>query len=303
MMSEVYRPIKNWNMTIYRKLAKTYTPPIQQGFLGPGHLARPVIQADFTESDPFIMLMDDRLDKQDEQPVGGPHPHAGFETVSLLLEGSIGDEVYRMKVGDLQLMTAGSGIIHAETIEGDASMRLLQLWLNLPKKDRWATPRVQDLPIEKVPTTTHNGTTVKVYSGSLAGLTSPIQNYTPLIIADIHLPPGTTTVQHIPASFTTFLYMLEGSLQVGDEANELHRDQVGWLDRHAEETLSELKLTSGETGARVILYAGEPQGNAIVSQGPFIGDTQADIRRLYQEYRQGKLHHIATVEASQRILW
>ncbi|AUD00779.1 pirin family protein [Spirosoma pollinicola] len=290
-------------MNRHRKLVKTYTPPTQPGFLGPGHLASPVIQVDFTESDPFIILMDDRLDKQDEQPVGGPHPHAGFETVSLLLEGSIGDDAYQMKGGDLQLMTAGSGIIHTETIEGKASMRLLQLWLNLPKKDRWATPRVQDLPLEKVPTATHQGTTIKVYSGSLAGMTSPIQNYTPLILADIHLQPGTTTVQHLPASFTTFLYVLEGSLQLGDEANELHRDQVGWLDRHAEETLSELKLTGGETGARIILYAGEPQGDAIVSHGPFIGDTQDDIRRLYQEYRQGKLHHIATVEASQRILW
>lgn len=290
-------------MTIHRKLVKTHTPPTQQGFLGPGHLARPIIQVDFAESDPFIVLMDDRLNKQDEQPVGGPHPHAGFETVSLLLEGSMGDEAHQMKGGDLQLMTAGGGIIHTETIRGNTLMRLLQLWLNLPKKDRWATPRVQDLPLEKVPATTDNGTTIKVYSGSLAGITSPIRNYTPLIIADIHLPPGTTTVQHIPASFTTFLYVLEGSLRVGDELKELHQDQVGWLDRYAEETLSELKLTSVETGARIILYAGEPQGDAIVSHGPFIGDTQEDIRRLYQEYRQGKLEHIATVEASQRILW
>jgi redox-sensitive bicupin YhaK (pirin superfamily) len=290
-------------MNLHRKLVKINTPPTQQGFLGSGHLARPVIQVDFTESDPFIVLMDDRLNKQDELPVGGPHPHAGFETVSLLLEGDMGDEAHRMKGGDLQLMTAGSGIVHTETIEGEASMHLLQLWLNLPKKDRWAMPRVQDLPLEKVPATTHNGTTIKVYSGSLAGITSPIRNYTPLIIADIHLQPGTTTVQHLPASFTTFLYVLEGSLQVGDEAKEIHQDQVGWLDRHAEVTLSELKLTSGETGVRVILYAGEPQGDAIVSHGPFIGDTQEDIRRLYQEYRQGKMQPIATVEASQRILW
>ena len=115
--------------------------------------------------------------------------------------------------------------------------------------------------------------------------------------------PSTITVQYLPASFTTFLYVLEGSLQVGDEAKEIHQHQVGWLDRHHVETLSELKLTSGVTGARVILYAGEPQGDAILSHGPFIGDTQEDIQRLYRAYRQGKLDHIATVEASQRILW
>ncbi|MCK8494621.1 pirin family protein [Spirosoma sp. RP8] len=290
-------------MNLHRKLVNVYTPPVQQGFLGDGHVARPVIQVDYIQSDPFIVLMDDQLTKLNEQPVGGPHPHAGFETVSLLLEGEMGDEAHRLHDGDLQIMTAGSGIIHTETIERQASMRLLQLWLNLPKKDRWAKPRVQDLSLDKVPTFAQNGVTIGVYSGSLAGLTSPIQNYVPLIIADIRLQPGASTVQHIPASYTAFLYVLDGSLQVGDQAQEIHQEQVGWLNRSADEASSELKLTAGESGSRLILYAGEPQGDAIVSHGPFIGDTQEDIRRLYQEYRQGKMNHIATVEASQRMLW
>ncbi|GAB4029091.1 pirin family protein [Spirosoma gilvum] len=293
-------------MDFHRKLVNIYTPPTQPGFLGAGHLASPVIQVDFTESDPFIVLMDDRLNKQDDEPVGGPHPHAGFETVSLLLKGEMGDGAHRLKGGDLQLMTAGSGIIHTETIDRKASMRLLQLWLNLPKKDRWTEPRVQDLPLEKVPTFSHNGVDIKVYSGSLAGVASPIQNYTPMIIADIRLQPGVTTIQHLPASYTAFLYVIEGSLQVGNETsglNGLHQDQVGWLNRYTEEGQSELNLSAGETGSRVILYAGQPQGDAIVSYGPFIADTQDDIRRLYQEYRQGKMRHIETVPAAQRILW
>ncbi len=138
-------------MAIERKLIKINTPKATPGFLGKGHMARPVVMGNFSESDPFILLMDDVLDKQDEEPAGGPHPHAGFETVSLLLEGEIGDDAHKMKGGDFQIMTAGSGIIHTETIEKKAKMRLLQLWLNLPQKDRWATPRVQDLPLEHVP--------------------------------------------------------------------------------------------------------------------------------------------------------
>ncbi|HSF44751.1 MAG TPA: pirin family protein, partial [Chitinophagaceae bacterium] len=153
-----------------RKIVRQYTPQGEPGFLGAGHIARPIIKGAFSETDPFIMLMDDMLDKQDEIPVGGPHPHAGFETVSLMLEGELGNGEHRMKSGDFQMMTAGRGIVHTETIDKKSRMRLLQLWLNLPKKDRWTTPRVQDLPDERVPRKNLAGVTIKLYSGSLAGL-------------------------------------------------------------------------------------------------------------------------------------
>src|SRR5215218_1039470 len=198
-------------MTIKRNLVKIETPKSQPGFLGPDHTARPVISGNFSDSDPFIFLMDDFLDKKDNEPVGGPHPHAGFETVSLLLEGEIGDAAHKMKGGDFQLMTAGSGIVHTEAIDKAVKMRLLQLWVNLPKKDRSATPRVQNLPLEHVPTVTGNGVDIKLYSGSLAGLHSPVQNYVPMIIADITIKPGATTIQEIPANFNTFLYVIKGS--------------------------------------------------------------------------------------------
>src|SRR5215204_1783177 len=179
-------------MSIKRKLIKVNTPAGQPGFLGPHHIARPVIRCSFSDTDPFIMLIDDMLDRKDNTPVGGPHPHAGFETVSFLLEGEIGDEAHKMKGGDFQIMTAGSGIVHTETIDKAAKMRLLQLWVNLPKKDRLATPRVQDLPASQA-----DGVYIKLYSGSLSGLTSPVQNYVPMIIADITLDPGITTIQQL----------------------------------------------------------------------------------------------------------
>ena len=94
-------------MQIKRKLEKVDTPQGQPGFMGAGHTARPVLKGGFTQTDPFIMLMDDVLDKKDTTPAGGPHPHAGFETVSFLLEGEMGDEAHTMKAGDFQIMTAG----------------------------------------------------------------------------------------------------------------------------------------------------------------------------------------------------
>jgi len=289
-------------MSITRKLVRIHTPEGQPGFLGAGHTARPVIGGKFSESDPFIFLMDDWLDKKDNEPVGGPHPHAGFETVSLLLEGQIGDNAHKMKGGDFEIMTAGSGIVHTETIEKKTKLRLLQLWLALPKKDRWATPRVQDLPLEHVPTLNENGVVVKLYSGSLAGITSPIQNYSPMIVADITIEAGVSTVQQIPANYNAFLYVIKGSILVGESGKLLNQDQVGWLDLQTDTAQSDVELTAGENGVRFVLYAGKPTGDNIVSHGPFIADNLEDIQRLYREYSRGKMKHISTVPESQRIL-
>jgi redox-sensitive bicupin YhaK (pirin superfamily) len=292
---------KKMVMSIKRKLVRINTPQGAPGFLGAGHIARPVISGAFSDSDPFIMLMDDMLDKKDTTPVGGPHPHAGFETVSFLLEGEIGDEAHKMKGGDFQIMTAGSGIVHTETIDKIAKMRLLQLWVNLPKKDRWATPRVQDLPLEHVPALSEDGVQIRLYSGSFAGLQSPIQNYVPMIIADIDMEKGALTIQHVPANYNACLYVIRGSVAVGEEAQLLSEGQVGWLNISGNDADSDLGLTAGEQGVRFVLYAGKPTGEQIVSYGPFIADSSEDIKRLYQEYRQGKMQHISTAPAEQRI--
>ena len=247
------------------------------------------------------MLMDDLLDKKDEEPVGGPHPHAGFETVTLLIEGEIGDDVHTMKSGDIQMMTAGSGVIHTETIEKKTRMRLLQLWLVLPKANRWTAPRVQNLLVADVPALSENGLRIKVYSGSFAGLASPVSNYVPLTIADVRLDEAVSIIQNIPSSFNTFLYVLEGSVRVGEEGESVQKNQVGWLDIHKDSTPSELALTAGSSGVRFILYAAQPQGDPIVAHGPFVGDNQEDIIQLYKEYRQGKMKDISSVAASSQV--
>lgn len=286
-----------------RKLIKIQSPAAKPGFLGAGHTARAVVEVPYADSDPFILLMDDMLDKTDGEPAGGPHPHAGFETVSLLLEGEMGDASHAMKAGDFQKMTAGSGIIHTETIKRDTKMRLLQLWLVLPQKDRWVQPKVQDLSLEKVPVISGDGSQIRLYSGTLNGISSPIQNYVPVIIADIHLQEGAKIKLELPSSYSTFLYGITGMAKVGANNDLLHPDQVGWLDRFTENSLSELELTAGDSETRLLLYAGQPQGEQIVSHGPFIADNQEDITRLYQEFRHGKMKHISTVPPEQRVTW
>ncbi|MBC7848298.1 MAG: pirin family protein [Chitinophagaceae bacterium] len=285
-----------------RKIVRRYTPEAQPGFLGAGHLARPVVAGGFENTDPFILLMDDELDKKDNSPVGGAHPHAGFETVTLLLDGEIGDAAHKMKRGDFQLMTAGSGIVHTETIDKIAKMRLLQLWLNLPKNDRNVLPRVQDLSNEHVPSFSQNGLSIKLYSGSFGGLSSPISNYSAMIVADINIHSNTGTTQELPANFNSFIYVLEGTVTVGEDGQTLQKGEVGWLDRSGEVAQSKLTLSAGIRGSRFVLYAGLPTGDSIVSHGPFIADSSEHIMQLYKEYRQGRMIHINDVPQEQRIV-
>jgi len=136
----------------------------------------------------------------------------------------------------------------------------------------------------------------------LAGLTSPVENYSPMIVADVTMEPGVSTVQQIPADYNTFLYVINGNVKVGENEKLLNQDQVGLLDLPGDTAQSDLKLTAGENGVRFVLYAGKPTGDNIVSHGPFIADSLEDIQRLYQEYRRGKMKHISTVPQSQRIL-
>ena len=290
-------------MIIKRELTTVHAPETQLSFLGAGHVARPVMMNKFSETDPFILLMDDVLDKKNEKPVGGPHPHAGFEAVTLVLEGELGHGINKMKAGDFELMTAGSGIIHSETIDKIVRRRVLHLWLTLPKKDRWVTPRVQKLLATHAPKTFKNGVHIRLYSGSFAGLASPIQNYVPLIVADVEMASRVTTTQEIPANYNSFLYVLRGSVKIGEEEKVLYENENGWLNAPTGDGPSELKLTAGEEGVRFVLYAAKPQGENIVAYGPFIGDTSDDISRLRLEFRKGRMRHISTAPETQRVVW
>jgi redox-sensitive bicupin YhaK (pirin superfamily) len=286
-----------------RKLTTVYAPPSQPGFLGQGHVARPVIGVEFSQSDPFIMLMDDMLEKTDNNPVGGPHPHAGFETVSLVLKGELGEGTHAMKAGDFEIMTAGSGIVHTETISRPTEMRLLQLWLNLPKKDRKALPRIQRLEAEHVPNISEGGVSIRVYSGTFGGVSSPIRNHTPLIVAEIVMEARASMAGILPADFSAFLYVIQGRVHVGKGMEELPTDHVGWLDRSDLPEDSQLDVTAGDGGAHFVLYAARPQHHEIVSHGPFIADSMDDIRQLYAEYRAGKMRHITEVPSEQKLVY
>jgi redox-sensitive bicupin YhaK (pirin superfamily) len=283
-------------MSQHRRIARVLTVPAPTtGFIGPGHLASQVIPSeDFALYDPFIMLADDRLDLGERQ-VGGPHPHAGFETVTLMLEGEIydRDEGGVIKAGEVQWMTAGKGIIHSENVASRGKVRLLQLWLTLPKDCRWMPPAFQDIHTDAVPVRREPGVTVRVYSGASGNARSRTRNQVPVTLVELVMDVGASVDQDLPTSYNGFVYVLRGSVRAGENATPLTTDHTGWLDRPEGEGPSVLRFTAGDEGARLVLYAGQPQGDAIVSHGPFIGDTQEDIARLYAEYRAGRFERMS----------
>jgi redox-sensitive bicupin YhaK (pirin superfamily) len=160
---------------------------------------------------------------------------------------------------------------------------------------------VQRLSAEHVPSVSVDGATIKVYSGSFAGASSPISNHTPLIIAEITLQAGASMTSILPADFSTFVYVLAGAVQVGSDHKDLLTDEVGWLDRSESSGDSELHLKAGNYGAHFVVYAAQPQHHEIVSHGPFIADNMDEIRRLYADYRSGKMQHITEVSAERQI--
>jgi quercetin 2,3-dioxygenase len=274
-------------------------PPVAPGFVGPGHLAAPVVSPEnFEMNDPFILLMDDHLDIGD-RPVGGPHPHAGFETVTLILDGAIvdRDEGGTLDAGELQWMTAGSGIIHSEDVRTKGKVRLLQLWLTLPKNRRWIAPGFQAINVNAVPVRHELGAEIRVYSGSSGGLHSGTRNHVPVIMVEINLEPHASAEQDIPTSYNGFAFVIDGSVQIGDTV--LNTGQVGWLDRPTDNGTSVLRVVADESGARLILYAGQPQGDPIVSYGPFIGDSKQDIARLFAEYQAGRFPRLSELKKQQ----
>src|SRR5580693_352672 len=211
-------------MTPQRRIARTVTsPPLAPGFVGPGHLAAQLVaQEDFAVNDPFILLMDDHLDIG-ERRVGGPHPHAGFETVTLLLEGAIHDpdEGGVITAGEVQWMTAGRGIIHSENMATKGKVRLLQLWLTLPKADRWTAPGFQDLHVDRVPVRREPGVDVRVYSGASGGVQAPTRNHVPVTIAEMTMKPGASIEQDLPVGYNGFVFVVDGSVRVGEDATPI----------------------------------------------------------------------------------
>ncbi len=269
------------------------TPPPAPGFIGEGHTAVEVVNpADFPRNDPFIVLMDDRVDLPPGGRAGGAHPHAGFEIATFLVEGELRDrDEGVLRAGDVMWTTAGSGVIHNEDVEAFGKTRILQLWMTLPSAERWSRRRFAHMTRDAAPIREEPDVSARIYSGRSGEIEAVAHTYLPLTMIDIHMEARRSFEQTLPASYNGFVYVLDGEVTVGTKA--LVAGQVGWLAEVDPSTSGDLRFETGDVGARMILYAGERQRTPIVMHGPFVGETRADLMRVSQAYIQGKLPRVS----------
>lgn len=268
-------------------------PALGPGFGGDRHKAALVIApGDLSATDPFFLMADDNITSGGN--FGEAHPHAGLETVTFMLNGTMEDTGGRLEEGDVEWMTAGSGIVHAENTTVSTGMRLLQLWLILPEAQRNMPPRVQILRRAEMPVHAEPGVQARVYSGKTGHAAAPTKNAVPVTLIDIRLEPGASFSPHLPASYNAFLVGVEGEIEVGATAERLGKGTVGWTDPVGDGD-SLLTLQAGDGGARVLLYAGQPQNIPVVAQGPFIAGSREELARYYAAYRHGQFPHAGTM--------
>jgi redox-sensitive bicupin YhaK (pirin superfamily) len=284
-----------------RRLARVVvTPPPAPGFIGEGHQAVEVLGTeDLDDSDPFVLLMDDRLAIANRRQIGGAHPHAGLETVTLVLDGTVWDrDEGDISTGDLIWMTAGRGIVHSEHIEAEGKARILQLWIRLPARDRMLAPRFERVLASAVPVRREPGARARVYSGASGGVQSTTQNRVPITLIDVELEPGATFEQDLPVSYIGFFYVIDGEVSV--EKTRVEHGGVGWLDRPRGQGTSTLTFVAGARGARLVLYTGEPQHAPLVHHGPFVAGSPHEIKEYYARFRAGEFEFMSAIARRQR---
>ena len=239
--------------------------------------------------DPFLMLDAFRNDNPEDYMGGFPdHPHRGFETVTYMIAGrmrhrdSAGNEGL-LGPGGVQWMTAGSGLIHSELPEQEEGlMEGFQLWLNLPADKKMIKPSYKDLAPNAIPEyRTEDGIVVRVIAGDSHGTEGAVNKPdTEPLFLDIHLPANTRFTQPISAGHHAFIYTYRGQALVG---------QTPVPDRHLgilSDAGQGLEVSATEP-TRVLLIAGKPLNEPIAQYGPFVMNTEAQIKQTLQDYRAG----------------
>ena len=280
-------------------------------FEGAGvHLRRAFGFGNTQDFDPFLLLDDFRNDKPEDYLAGFPwHPHRGIETITYILSGNVehGDSLGNQGVlaaGDVQWMTAGSGIIHQEMPRGDrdGKMHGFQLWANLPSSLKMTAPRYQDVQSTDIPEVVDDdGTKIRVICGSIWGATGPVDGIAaePEYL-DVSVPPGKRKILPVETTRHAFAYVFAGSGRFCNASAPLDvpTEGVGWSDTSLSDEADnrslvlfdrgdEVSIQAGEKGIRFLLVSGEPIEEPVAWYGPIVMNTQEQLRQAFAEYKAG----------------
>lgn len=255
--------------------------------------------------DPFLLL--DEMGPIElvagEAKGASDHPHRGFETVTYVIEGAFEHKDSqgnsgKLFSGDVQWMTAGSGVMHSEMPEKEFAQnggRLhgFQLWVNLPKKDKMIKPRYQDVPSKKIPvTTSENGKVqVKVIAGQSMGKTAVIDTKTPIIYLHFTIKPGGKVIQDIPQNYNAFAYVTNGDVNFGTELRLVKKEQAVFFERDGDKVSFSVSPDS-DLPSDVLLLAGMPLDEPVKRYGPFVMNTDEELQQAIDDYNNGKMGKI-----------
>lgn len=258
------------------------------------HLKRAFGYHQAPQFDPFLMLDDFHTADPNQYLPGFPwHPHRGIETITYLLEGVVehGDSMGNrglIGAGDVQWMTAGSGIIHQEMPRESptAIMWGFQLWANLPAAQKMMSPRYRDIKASDIPQITlENGVTARIISGELGGIRGPVTEIViDPVFMDITIPVKSTVTFPVKDGYTVFTYVLAGTALF----DKLKRQQVN--AEHAilyEPSGEEIHITTHDHGVRFLLLSGKPLNEPVAWQGPIVMNTEKELQIAFEEYRSG----------------
>jgi len=274
------------------------------------HLRRAFGFGNTSDFDPFLLFDDFRSDNPDEYRAGFPwHPHRGIETITYVLAGSVehADSLGHrgtIAAGDVQWMTAGSGIIHQEMPKGDSQGRMhgFQLWANLPASLKMMKPRYQEFQAQDIPAVTEDdGTQVRVICGKYAGRTGPVEDVAAApVYLDVSVQPGKRRSLTVETTQNAFAYVFAGSGKFCNASSPLTvpTEGEGWSDKvppsSAENRMlvlfdrgDELTVDAGKDGLRFLLVSGKPLHEPVAWYGPIVMNTQEQLRQAFEELERG----------------
>jgi hypothetical protein len=258
-------------------------------------IRRPFPSRSLRDVDPFLLL--DEMGPAEHGPgeaKGAPdHPHRGFETVTYMLAGGMehrdsAGNAGRIGPGDVQWMTAGSGVIHSELpvreiLEKGGRQHGFQLWVNLPRRDKMTAPRYQEIPAARIPVARKDGVEVRVIAGEALGVSAVIDTKTPIQYLHATLRPGATFEQPLAPEYRAFAYVFGGEGRVGGRTV---RD--GQLAVFADDGDAVSMSNPGSVPLEALIVAGVPLREPVARYGPFVMNTMEEIDQAFRDYREGR---------------